>query len=154
MPGWFGVGSAFENFAAKGEKETQLLRTMMRRFPFFFDMVRNVEMALSKVDLPLARCYAALVPDVGLRERVFGMFIDEYFRTRRMILQVTAQERLLQTNPDLAGSLRVRAPYVDPVSLIQIELLRRKRRGEESEELNYALATTISCIAAGLRNTG
>ncbi len=154
VPGWFGVGSAFESFAAKGDKEQQLLRTMMRRFPFFFDMVRNVEMALSKVDLPLARCYAALVPDSALRERVFDMFIDEYYRTRRMILQVTAQQQLLQTNPDLAGSLRVRTPYIDPVSLIQIELLRRKRAGEESEELNYALATTISCIAAGLRNTG
>ena len=154
VPGWFGVGSAFENFAAKGEKETQLLGTMMRRFPFFFDMVRNVEMALSKVDLPLARCYASLVPDAGLRDRVFEMFVDEYLRTRRMILQVTGQESLLQTNPDLVSSLRVRAPYVDPVSLIQVELLRRKREGEETEELNYALATTISCIAAGLRNTG
>lgn len=154
VPGWFGIGSAFEAFSAQGQKETQLLRTMMRRFPFFFDMVRNVEMALSKVDLPLARCYAALVPDAGLRERVFEMFIDEYYRTRRMVLQVTAQQQLLQTNPDLAGSLRVRTPYVDPVSLIQIELLRRKRAGEASEELNYALATTISCIAAGLRNTG
>ena len=90
----------------------------------------------------------------ALRERVFAMLVAEYERTRRMILQVTAQERLLQTNPDLVSSLRVRTPYVDPVCLIQIELLRRKRAGEESEELNYALATTISCIAAGLRNTG
>jgi len=154
LPGWFGVGSAFEKFAARGTAETQLLRTMMLRFPFFFDMVRNVEMALAKVDLPLARCYAALVPDEALRERVFAMLVAEYELTRRMILQVTAQDRLLQTNPDLVSSLRVRTPYVDPVCLIQIELLRRKRAGEASEELNYALATTISCIAAGLRNTG
>lgn len=154
VPGWFGVGSAFENFVARGEKEQQLLRTMMKRFPFFFDMIRNVEMALAKVDLPLARCYAGLVTDSGLRERVFALIVDEYYRTRRMLLQVTGQQQLLQTNPDLANSLRVRTPYVDPMSLIQIELLRRKRRGEESEELNYALATTISGIAAGLRNTG
>ncbi len=154
IPAWFGVGTAFENFAARGESEKQLLRTMMRRFPIFFDMVRNVEMALAKVDLPLARCYAGLVPDPDLRERVFSMVVDEFFRTRRMILQVTAQERLLQTNPNLANSLRLRNPYVDPMSLIQIELLRRKRSGQETDELNYVLAATINGIAAGLRNTG
>ncbi len=154
IPAWFGVGTAFENFAARGETERTLLRTMMRRFPIFFDMVRNVEMALAKVDLPLARAYAGLVADTGLRERVFTMLVDEFRRTRRMILEVTGQQRILQTNPDLAHSLRLRNPYVDPMSLIQIELLRRKRSGQESDELNYVLAATISGIAAGLRNTG
>jgi phosphoenolpyruvate carboxylase len=154
VPAWFGVGTAFEEFAARGEDERELLRTMMRRFPFFFDLVRNVEMALAKVDLPLARQYAALVTDDGLRERVFSLLVDEFRRTRRMVLEVTGQSRMLETNPDLAHSLRLRNPYVDPMSLIQIELLRRKRRGEESEELNYVLAATINGIAAGLRNTG
>jgi phosphoenolpyruvate carboxylase len=154
VPGWFGVGTALEGFAARGEGERELLRTMMRRFPFFFDMVRNVEMALAKVDLPLARQYASLVADDGLRERVFALLVDEFQRTRRMILAVTGQSRLLETNSTLARSLRLRNPYVDPMSLIQIELLRRKRRGEESEELNYVLAATINGIAAGLRNTG
>jgi phosphoenolpyruvate carboxylase len=154
VPAWFGVGTAIEKFAARGEGERELLRTMMRRFPFFFDLVRNVEMALAKVDLPLARQYASLVTDDGLRERVFALLVDEFRRTRRMVLDVTGQSRLLETNPDLAHSLRLRNPYVDPMSLIQIELLRRKRRGEESEELNYVLAATINGIAAGLRNTG
>jgi phosphoenolpyruvate carboxylase len=154
VPGWFGVGTALEGFAARGEAERELLRTMMRRFPFFFDMVRNVEMALAKVDLPLARQYASLVADDGLRERVFALLVDEFRRTRRMILAVTGQSRLLETNSTLARSLRLRNPYVDPMSMIQIELLRRKRRGEENEELNYVLAATINGIAAGLRNTG
>ena len=127
---------------------------MMRRFPFFYDLIRNVELALTKVDLPLARLYSDLVPDVELRERVFGMVVEEYQRTRRMVLAVTGQSRLLENNPPLARSLRLRNPYVDPLSLIQIELLRRKRGGEESEELNYVLAATISGISAGLRNTG
>ncbi len=154
VPAWFGVGTAFESFAARGAAERDLLRTMMRRFPFFFDLVRNVEMALAKVDLPLARQYASLVADDELRERVFTLLVDEFRRTRRTILEITGQSRLLETNPDLARSLRLRNPYVDPMSLIQIELLRRKRRGEESGELDYVLAATINGIAAGLRNTG
>ncbi|BCR06832.1 phosphoenolpyruvate carboxylase [Desulfuromonas versatilis] len=154
IPAWFGVGSAFEGFASRGEAQRELLRTMMRRFPIFFDMVRNVEMALAKVDLPLARAYSGLVADAGLRRRVFDLLVDEFRRTRRMVLEITGQQRLLQTNPDLAHSLRLRNPYVDPMSLIQIELLRRKRAGKASEELDYVLAATISGIAAGLRNTG
>jgi phosphoenolpyruvate carboxylase len=154
IPGWFGVGHALERFAARGEAERGLLADMMRRFPFFSDLIRNVELALTKVDLPLARLYAELVPDRGLRERVFSMVMEEYQATRRAVLAITGQSRLLENNPALARSLRLRTPYVDPLSLIQIELLRRKRSGEESEELNYVLAATISGIAAGLRNTG
>jgi len=154
LPGWFGVGYALERFCKRNDKRLELLRRMMREFPVFTDMIRNVEMALVKVDLPLARLYAELVDDEGLRDRVFGMVTEEYRRTRSMVLKVTGQELLLETNPDLARSLSLRNPYVDPMSLIQIELLKRKRSGDDSEELNYALATTIHGIAAGLRNTG
>ncbi len=154
IPGWFGVGFALERFAQGAQERTELLREMMKEFPFFFDLIRNVELALTKVDLPLARLYAELVEDEALRERVFSIFVEEFSRTRRMVLQVTGQSRLLEKNPDMARSLMLRNPYVDPMSLIQIELLRRKRRGERSEELDYVLASTISGIAAGLRNTG
>ena len=75
-------------------------------------------------------------------------------RTRRVVLSVSGQKRLLERNPVLARSIALRNPYVDPMSLIQIELLRRKRDGEESGELDYALAATINGISAGLRNTG
>ena len=91
IPAWFGVGTAFENFRNRGTDEAKLLRDMMRRFPFFFDMVRNVEMALSKVDLPLARQYATLVNDETIRTRVFTMIEEEFQRTRKMILVVTQQ---------------------------------------------------------------
>ena len=154
IPGWFGVGYALERFAERGPGERALLNDMMRRYPFFYDMIRNVELALTKVDLPLARLYSGLVPDMELRERVFGMVVEEYQRTRRIVLAVTGQSLLLENNAPLARSIRLRNPYVDPLSLIQIELLRRKRGGDESEELNYVLAATISGISAGLRNTG
>jgi phosphoenolpyruvate carboxylase len=154
IPGWFGVGHALERFSARGMEERKLLEEMMKGFPFFSDLLRNVELALTKVDLPLARLYSGLVPDVRLRKRVFAMVVEEYQRTRQIVLDITSQSRLLENTPPLALSIRLRNPYVDPLSLIQIELLRRKRSGDESEELNYVLGATISGISAGLRNTG
>ncbi|HEX8453781.1 MAG TPA: phosphoenolpyruvate carboxylase, partial [Longimicrobium sp.] len=131
-----------------------LLREMMAAFPLFHDLVRNVEMGMAKADLSIAHRYSELVPDAELRNRVFTLVADEFERTRRMILLATGQTRLLEENPVLARSIRLRNPYVDPMSLIQVGLLRRKRAGEESDELNYALAGTINGISAGLRNTG
>ncbi|MBE0597561.1 MAG: phosphoenolpyruvate carboxylase [Desulfuromonadales bacterium] len=154
IPGWFGVGWAFERYTGGDPQRLELLQAMMQRFPFFWDLVRNVEMALIKVDLPLARLYAGLVTDEPLRERVFELLVEEYRRTRQMLLAVTGQTRLLQSNPELARSLRLRTPYVDPMSLVQLELLRRKRTGEASAELDYVLAAAMQGIAAGLRNTG
>jgi phosphoenolpyruvate carboxylase len=154
LPGWFGVGYALEQFAGTSAESEQLLQTMVKRFPFFSDLIGNVEIGMAKADLTIARRYAALVNDEGVRERVFGMLAEEFERTRRMILRLTGQKELLSGNPVLARSIRLRNPYVDPLSLIQFALLRRKQAGEESEDLNYALAATINGIAAGLRNTG
>ncbi|HXG66125.1 MAG TPA: phosphoenolpyruvate carboxylase, partial [Blastocatellia bacterium] len=154
LPAWFGVGHALERFAAENANGEAILQTMMRDFPLFTDLVRNVEIGMAKADLGIARLYAELVADASLRERVFAMIVEEFRRTRQWILRVSNQSRLLEKNQVLARSIRLRNPYVDPMSLIQVELLRRKRNGEESEELNYALAATINGIAAGLRNTG
>jgi phosphoenolpyruvate carboxylase len=154
LPAWYGVGSALQAFVDRGVAESELLTVMMTAFPFFSDLIRNVELALAKVDLPLARLYSELVPDSALRERVFALVEAEYERTVRLLLQITGQTRLLENNPVQARSLQLRAPYVDPLCYIQIELLRRKRAGAESAELDYVLAATISGIAAGLRNTG
>jgi phosphoenolpyruvate carboxylase len=154
LPAWFGVGFAIERFADSVVTNEALLKQMMTGFPLFTDLIRNVEMGMAKADLTIARLYAGLVSESALRERVFEMIEAEFQRTRQMLLRVTGQTRLLETNEVLARSIRLRNPYVDPMSLIQVELLRRKRTGEESEELNYALAATINGIAAGLRNTG
>ena len=96
---------------------------------------------------------AELVPDASLRDRVYGMLREEFERTRRVILSVTGQKELLEQNPVLFRSIRLRNPYVDPMSLIQVDLLRRKR-SEGSNELDYAMGTTMNGIAAGLHNTG
>ena len=117
-------------------------------------MIANVELGLAKADLSIARLYAGLVSDAGLREQVFSMLFEEFERTKEMVLRLTGQRTLLEKNPVLARSIRLRNPYVDPLSLIQVELLRRKRSGEDNDNLNYALAATINGIAAGLRNTG
>jgi phosphoenolpyruvate carboxylase len=155
VPAWFGVGYALQRFAAKGPEQEKCLKEMMRDFTLFSDLVRNVEIAMAKADLNIARLYAStLVQDVGLRESVFSVMAEEFERTRRMLLAVTGQSGLLEGNSVLSQSIRLRNPYVDPMSLIQVELLRRKRAEASSEGLNYALGATINGIAAGLHNTG
>jgi phosphoenolpyruvate carboxylase len=153
VPAWFGVGYAVDRFLAK-PGALQLLQEMAREFPLFIDLLRNVELALGKVDLATARLYASLVEDASLRERIFDGFEAEFHRTVRALLAVTAQKELLEDNPVLSHSIRLRNPYVDPMHLIQVDLLRRKRQGEDTPELNRAIAATISGISAGLRNTG
>jgi phosphoenolpyruvate carboxylase len=154
LPGWFGVGYALEKFAGTDAERMRLLQSMTKQFAFFSDLIGNVEIGMAKADLTIAHRYAALVSNEDLRERVFGMIVEEFERTRRMILRLTGQKELLSGNRVLARSIRLRNPYVDPLSLMQSALLRRKQAGEESEDLNYALAATINGIAAGLRNTG
>jgi phosphoenolpyruvate carboxylase len=154
LPAWFGVGHALELFRSRSASGERLLQEMLRDFPLFEDLIRNVELGMAKADLTIARVYAELVEDSGVRERVFGIIAEEFKRTRREILRVSRQQQLLETSPVLARSIRLRNPYVDPMSLIQVDLLRRKRAGEESDDLNYALAATINGISAGLRNTG
>jgi len=154
VPAWFGVGFAVERFAEKSSDNAELLEKLVTQFPLFTDLIANVEIGLAKADISIARLYAGLVSDAMLRDRVFSMLFEEFERTKQVVLRLTGQTTLLEKNPVLARSIRLRNPYVDPLSLIQVELLRRKRRGEDNDDLNYALAATINGIAAGLRNTG
>ena len=154
LPAWFGVGHALARYCQIHDAGEELLRTMMEKFPLFQDLISNVENGLAKADLSIARRYSLLVEDEALRAQVWHMIAEEFERTREMILRITGQRELLERNPVLARSIRLRNPYVDPMSLIQIELLRRLRGGDESEGLKYALAATINGISAGLRNTG
>jgi len=154
VPAWFGVGYALQKFAKAGAPQEQLLRQIARGFPLFADLLRNVELGMAKADLGIARMYSSLVKNEAVRKRVFSILEDEFQRTRGMILRVTGQRELLARNRVLARSIRLRNPYVDPMSLIQVELLRRKQQGEHSADLEYPLGATINGIAAGLHNTG
>jgi phosphoenolpyruvate carboxylase len=159
VPAYFGVGHALYLFVQENEDGLAQLQTMARDFPLFLDIIRNVEMALAKADFGIARLYASLVEDTALRDRVFTTLEAEFNLTHRMILEITQQKSLLETNPVLNRSIRLRNPYVDPMSLIQVELIRRKRvaaaNGEpDSPDLNRAISATINGISAGLRNTG
>ena len=153
VPAWFGVGFAIDQYLAQSGS-LELLQTMAKEFPLFIDLVRNVEMALGKADLATARIYSSLVPDTRLRERIYDLFEAEFHRTVRAVLAVTRQAELLESNQVLAHSIKLRNPYVDPMHLIQVDMLRRKRAGEDTPEVNRAIAATISGISAGLRNTG
>jgi phosphoenolpyruvate carboxylase len=154
VPAWFGVGHALQAFAKKGAGHEKLLRQMMRDFPLYGDMLRNVELGMAKADLEIARVYSTLVKNAALRKRVFTMLEQEFLRSREMILRITAQREMLGRNRVLARSIRLRNPYVDPMSLIQVELLRRKQARPAQAELEYPLGATINGIAAGLHNTG
>jgi len=159
VPAYFGVGHALDRFIKENPANLALLQSMTRSFPLFLDIVRNVEMALAKADFGIARLYASLVEDTALRDRVFATLEAEFNLTLRMILAITGQKALLETNPVLERSIRLRNPYVDPMSLIQVELIRRKREAikagrPEDPELNRAISATINGISAGLRNTG
>ncbi len=158
VPAFFGVGHALSTYVEETPNGLAQLQTMARDFPLFIDIVRNVEMALAKADFGIAKLYASLVEDAALRDRVFSTLESEFQLTRRMILAVTGQAALLENNPVLEHSIRLRNPYVDPLSLIQVELIRRKRlaiaAGETTAELDRAITATINGISAGLRNTG
>jgi phosphoenolpyruvate carboxylase len=154
VPAWFGVGFSLERFFQKSSDNAKLLGKLTTQFPLFADLIANVEIGLAKADLSIARLYAGLVSDAVLRDRVFAMLFEEFERTKAVVLRLTGQTALLENNPVLGRSIRLRNPYVDPLSLIQVDLLQRKRRGEENDDLNHALAATINGIAAGLRNTG
>ncbi|MEN3745562.1 phosphoenolpyruvate carboxylase [Sphingomonas sp. HF-S3] len=149
LPGWYGVGAAFQQFEDKG-----LLREMAEGWPFFASMLANMEMVLAKSDMAIAAKYAALVEDEGLRDTVFGRIRDGWQATHDGLLQVTRQTRLLEKNPALESSILLRLPYIEPLNLLQIELLKRHRAGEEDARIGEGILLSINAIATALRNSG
>jgi phosphoenolpyruvate carboxylase len=157
VPAWFGVGHALAQFAKRSDAHAKLQREMMQGFPLFAGLVRSVEIAMAKADFAIARLYSDLVVDAPLGNRVYEMLREEFERTSEMLLTITGQQQLLESNPVLLRSVRLRNPYVDPLSLIQVDLLRRKRGSSVSAHdpsLDYAIGATMNGIAAGLHNTG
>lgn len=154
LPGWFGAGTAFESFATDDD-QTAILHEMHDRWPFFRAMLNNMGMVLAKTDLGVGRRYAeALVGDEALRDEIFGQIAAEHELARRWHARLTGSDDPLVDNPALARSIRNRFPYLDPLHVMQIELLRRHRAGEHDELIERGIQLTLNTIATGLRNSG
>jgi phosphoenolpyruvate carboxylase len=149
LPGWYGAGDALAGFADRG-----LLAEMVEAWPFLGATLSNLEMVLAKSNMDIARRYAGLVPDPALRETIFNRISDGWQRTRDQLLLLTGQAELLDRQPALARSVKLRLPYIDPLNELQIDLIRRRRGGEDDPRIAEGIHLTINCIAAGLRNSG
>jgi phosphoenolpyruvate carboxylase len=172
LPAWYGVGGALEEYMAEDPERLELLREMYCEWPFMSAFLDNLQMTLSKSDMHIARHYSSMVEDEALRQRLSDEIEQEYERTRRCLLMIVGGEALLDDKPVLQRSIRLRNPYVDPLSYFQVALLRRLRtlgapltmdeaaqqtasdQELERARLTHAVLLTINGIAAGLRNTG
>ncbi|VWX56488.1 Phosphoenolpyruvate carboxylase [Burkholderiales bacterium 8X] len=160
LPGWYGFGSAIEQFVAGGgsaaaRKERQaLLQRMVVQWPFFRTLLSNMDMVLAKSDLALASRYSELVADRKLRQKVFGMIDAEFHRTSNALTLITGARQRLEGNADMQRSIRHRFPYIDPLHHLQIELMRRYRAGQLDDRMQSGIHMSINGVAAGLRNTG
>ncbi|MBU9347361.1 phosphoenolpyruvate carboxylase [Burkholderia multivorans] len=160
LTGWYGFGSAVATYLdgaadeAERSKRLALLKKMNKTWPFFANLLSNMDMVLAKTDLAVASRYAELVPDRKLRNAVFGRIVAEWERTSHALAEITGHEERLATNPLLARSIKNRFPYLDPLNHLQVELIKRHRAGDTNARLRRGIHLTINGIAAGLRNTG
>jgi phosphoenolpyruvate carboxylase len=148
LPGWFGFGSAVQGM------DMAELQAMGREWPFFRTLIQNMEMIMAKADMTIARRYARLVPDANLGATIYGAIKDEWDKTRDAVLTITGQSDLLGGQPELDRLIRLRMPYVEPLNHVQIELIRRRRAGDDDPLVREGILLAINGVAAGLRNSG
>ena len=154
---WYGVGSALKDFVEQTPDGLEQLRKMYRRWPFFRALLNNAEMSLAKTELGIARQYAALVESAEVRKKIFGLIEDEYTRSVEMVLSINERKQLLENQPTLAQSIRLRNPYVDPLNYLQIRFLsvwRKANEAQRTEQLRRLLALTVKGVASGMKSTG
>ncbi len=148
LPGWFGFGASVQG------RDMAELQEMARAWPFFRTLVQNMEMIMAKSEMTIARRYASLVPDQALAASIFGALQAEWDRTRDAVLAITGQTQLLGGQPELDRLIRLRMPYVEPLNHVQIELIRRRRAGDDDPRVREGILLAINGVAAGLRNSG
>ena len=157
LPGWFGVGTALEQWIGEGEQATQRiaeLQTLNESWPFFTSVLDNMAQVMSKAELRLAKLYADLIPDREVAERVYSVIREEYFLTKKMFCVITGSDDLLDDNPLLARSVQRRYPYLLPLNVIQVEMMRRYRKGDQSEQVSRNIQLTMNGLSTALRNSG
>ena len=152
LPGWYGFGSAAAELEAFGGIEA--LRRLHETSAFFRTTLSNMEMVLAKSSLAIARTYADLVEDRALAAAVFDRISAEWGATRDAVLAITGQPTLLANNPRLEESIRLRLPYIDGLNLLQLDLVRRRRGGEQDDDVRRGIHMSINGVSAGLRNSG
>jgi phosphoenolpyruvate carboxylase len=158
FPGWYGLGSGLNALLAQGPAGEKLLREMHQRWPFFQTMVDNAQLTMCKADMSIARVYASLVENDGIRDRALARITEEFKLTEKSMLAVTGQSQLLENEPVLARSIKLRNPYVDPLNYLQVEMIRRRRakrvKKADRDGIRAVLELTVNGIAGGLKNTG
>ncbi|MDQ1004028.1 phosphoenolpyruvate carboxylase [Neobacillus niacini] len=155
LPAWYAAGTGLESYVIKSEQNLQQLQQMYENWPFFRSIIDNLQMALMKADITTAKEYLSLVEDQKIAERIFSNILEEYERTKAILLKITGDDELLDHTPNIKDSVYRRNPYVDPLNFLQVELIKELRNQDEpSEELLTEVLLTISGISAGLRNTG
>ncbi|WP_439623219.1 phosphoenolpyruvate carboxylase [Gemmata sp.] len=155
LPGWFGLGGAVREFLAARPDGLAMLREMYAKWPFWTTLIDNAQMILAKADMTIARLYADLVEDQALAARVYDRILAEHRDSVGAVCEITGQANLLERSPILKTSIDRRNPYVDPLSFIQLVLLKRLRAGgERTAELETAVLESINGVASGLKNTG
>ncbi len=156
LPAWFGLGKALAIWAAEDRARWDHLAAAYRDWPFFRTLVDNAQLSLRKADMLIAGVYSALAtPEES--DSVFPRLRAEFELTEAAIRRLTGQKELLDQEPWLQRSIRVRNPYIDPMNYVQVALLKRlraAREGPEAEALREAVLLSVNGIAAGLRNTG
>ncbi len=151
LPGWYGVGTGLKAIVERHGDEA--VRSMAREWPVIATMMEDLHMVLAKSDLEIAGRYAVLAPPSS--RPVFDEIVAEFRLTVEMVLDLTGNSELLEHDPILARAIRLRNPYVDPMSFLQVGLLERWRAGDRGDgPLLDALLETVNGIAQGLQNTG
>lgn len=154
LPGWYGFGSAIKAWLEENPDGLARLQRMHAVWPFFRTQLSNMDMILAKSDLAIASRYSELVADTELRERIFKRLSGEWHATRDALLKINGASELLADNPILGLAVKNRTPYMNPLNLLQIELLRRHRTGETDGRVRRGIHISINGVAAGLRNSG
>jgi len=151
LPGWYGFGSAL---ATLDDAEADTLKGLVGEWPFLATLIQNMEMVMAKSDMAVARRYASLVPDRALADDIHRRIAAEWQLTHDAVMRLTGQTSLLERQPELARLIQLRLPYIEPLNHVQVELIRRRRAGDDDPAVREGILVALNGIAAGLRNSG